>query len=311
MFWSRFMSVLSDKFNWTTACRRFKLQTMLQSPYFFFDVVYLHNGVEEAGDETSWRVSEQDENGTLTMNSSRMCSHLMEAERFVAATETQQSLGMFFFTHFHMCHLSPGQLHLVLQPGLKGNVLPLWGFPEWTSHRAAQLHGQTPGSPFTETIPEPRFLQSSGGGRPPGHWGNCLTCHSERPACLKTHPELLVFYELLHSNNSFELKMSFPGLQSLTVSRWFWWAAKPQHSLFVLDVLLANEMKEKTKWLTDLLEIMISGCIALWGWKQVSQVTVNPAVTDKKPLEKNNQHILTFMILFNSLFSPQSSCCVT
>lgn len=31
---------------------------MLQSPYFFFDVVYLHNGVEEQGDETSWRVSE-------------------------------------------------------------------------------------------------------------------------------------------------------------------------------------------------------------------------------------------------------------
>lgn len=30
---------------------------MLQSPYFFFDVVYLHNGVEEQGDETSWRVS--------------------------------------------------------------------------------------------------------------------------------------------------------------------------------------------------------------------------------------------------------------
>lgn len=28
---------------------------MLQSPYFFFDVVYLHNGVEEVGDETSWR----------------------------------------------------------------------------------------------------------------------------------------------------------------------------------------------------------------------------------------------------------------
>lgn len=28
---------------------------MLQSPYFFFDVVYLHNGVEEQGDETSWR----------------------------------------------------------------------------------------------------------------------------------------------------------------------------------------------------------------------------------------------------------------
>lgn len=32
-------------------------QKMLQSPYFFFDVVYLHNGVEEQGDETSWRVS--------------------------------------------------------------------------------------------------------------------------------------------------------------------------------------------------------------------------------------------------------------
>lgn len=29
---------------------------MLQSPYFFFDVVYLHNGVEEQGDEASWRV---------------------------------------------------------------------------------------------------------------------------------------------------------------------------------------------------------------------------------------------------------------
>ncbi|XP_076583348.1 BRISC and BRCA1-A complex member 1 isoform X2 [Chaetodon auriga] len=29
--------------------------SMLQSPYFFFDVVYLHNGVEEQGDETSWR----------------------------------------------------------------------------------------------------------------------------------------------------------------------------------------------------------------------------------------------------------------
>lgn len=30
---------------------------MLQSPYFFFDVVYLHNGMEDQGDETSWRVS--------------------------------------------------------------------------------------------------------------------------------------------------------------------------------------------------------------------------------------------------------------
>ncbi|XP_076009738.1 BRISC and BRCA1-A complex member 1 [Genypterus blacodes] len=28
---------------------------MLQSPYFFFDVVYLHNGAEDQGDETNWR----------------------------------------------------------------------------------------------------------------------------------------------------------------------------------------------------------------------------------------------------------------
>ncbi|XP_034529723.1 BRISC and BRCA1-A complex member 1 [Notolabrus celidotus] len=28
---------------------------ILQSPYFFFDVVYLHNGAEEQGDDTNWR----------------------------------------------------------------------------------------------------------------------------------------------------------------------------------------------------------------------------------------------------------------
>lgn len=28
---------------------------MLQSPYFFFDVVYLHNGVDEQSEETTWR----------------------------------------------------------------------------------------------------------------------------------------------------------------------------------------------------------------------------------------------------------------
>lgn len=33
------------------------LQKMLQSPYFFFDVVYLHNGAEDHGEDTSWRVS--------------------------------------------------------------------------------------------------------------------------------------------------------------------------------------------------------------------------------------------------------------
>lgn len=38
---------------------------MLQSPYFFFDVVYLHNGVEEQGDETSWRVSAEAGDGGL------------------------------------------------------------------------------------------------------------------------------------------------------------------------------------------------------------------------------------------------------
>lgn len=30
---------------------------MLQCPYFFFDVVYIHNGVEEKDDETSWKVN--------------------------------------------------------------------------------------------------------------------------------------------------------------------------------------------------------------------------------------------------------------
>ncbi|KAJ7419282.1 BRISC and BRCA1-A complex member 1 [Willisornis vidua] len=28
---------------------------MLQCPYFFFDVVYIHNGVEEKEEETSWK----------------------------------------------------------------------------------------------------------------------------------------------------------------------------------------------------------------------------------------------------------------
>ncbi|KFO81626.1 BRISC and BRCA1-A complex member 1, partial [Cuculus canorus] len=31
------------------------MKKMLQCPYFFFDVVYIHNGVEEKDDETSWR----------------------------------------------------------------------------------------------------------------------------------------------------------------------------------------------------------------------------------------------------------------
>ncbi|NWY58984.1 BABA1 protein, partial [Chionis minor] len=31
------------------------MKKMLQCPYFFFDVVYIHNGVEEKEDETSWK----------------------------------------------------------------------------------------------------------------------------------------------------------------------------------------------------------------------------------------------------------------
>ncbi|XP_009067525.1 PREDICTED: BRISC and BRCA1-A complex member 1, partial [Acanthisitta chloris] len=31
------------------------MKKMLQCPYFFFDVVYIHNGVEEKDEETSWK----------------------------------------------------------------------------------------------------------------------------------------------------------------------------------------------------------------------------------------------------------------
>ncbi|XP_061594786.1 BRISC and BRCA1-A complex member 1 [Cololabis saira] len=43
---------------------------MLQSPYFFFDVVYLHNGAEEQGDETSWR---DNYTSFCTLDSKGMC----------------------------------------------------------------------------------------------------------------------------------------------------------------------------------------------------------------------------------------------
>ncbi|NWQ83108.1 BABA1 protein, partial [Columbina picui] len=33
------------------------MKKMLQCPYFFFDVVYIHNGAEEKDDETSWKVN--------------------------------------------------------------------------------------------------------------------------------------------------------------------------------------------------------------------------------------------------------------
>uniref|UniRef100_A0A3B5LLI2 BRISC and BRCA1 A complex member 1 n=1 Tax=Xiphophorus couchianus TaxID=32473 RepID=A0A3B5LLI2_9TELE len=45
------------------------LSKMLQSPYFFFDVVYLHNGMEEQGDETSWRTY----SSFCTLDSKGMC----------------------------------------------------------------------------------------------------------------------------------------------------------------------------------------------------------------------------------------------
>uniref|UniRef100_A0A3B3TTL8 BRISC and BRCA1 A complex member 1 n=1 Tax=Poecilia latipinna TaxID=48699 RepID=A0A3B3TTL8_9TELE len=45
------------------------LSKMLQSPYFFFDVVYLHNGMEEQGDETSWRTY----TSFCTLDSKGMC----------------------------------------------------------------------------------------------------------------------------------------------------------------------------------------------------------------------------------------------
>lgn len=32
------------------------LQKMLRSPYFFFDVIYLHNGADEQMEDSSWRV---------------------------------------------------------------------------------------------------------------------------------------------------------------------------------------------------------------------------------------------------------------
>lgn len=41
---------------------------MLQSPYFFFDVVYLHNGGEEQGDEASWRVREPAEGSLRSLD---------------------------------------------------------------------------------------------------------------------------------------------------------------------------------------------------------------------------------------------------
>lgn len=32
------------------------LQKMFQCPYFFFDVVYIHNGTEEKEEQLSWQV---------------------------------------------------------------------------------------------------------------------------------------------------------------------------------------------------------------------------------------------------------------
>ncbi|XP_056133281.1 BRISC and BRCA1-A complex member 1 [Lampris incognitus] len=45
---------------------------MLQSPYFFFDVVYLHNGAEDQGDESSWR---DNYTSFCNLDSKGMCYH--------------------------------------------------------------------------------------------------------------------------------------------------------------------------------------------------------------------------------------------
>lgn len=56
MFLTALNNNLTHHCNDSLACSNVLPQKMLQSPYFFFDVVCLHNGVEEQGDETSWRV---------------------------------------------------------------------------------------------------------------------------------------------------------------------------------------------------------------------------------------------------------------
>jgi len=80
-----------------------------------------------------------------------------------------------FSKYFHfqsVSFLSAGHLYVVLQPGLEGHVLSLRGVPERGGHRAAQLHGQAPGPPSAEALPEPRLLQPAGGGGATGRRGD-------------------------------------------------------------------------------------------------------------------------------------------
>ncbi|NXT23713.1 BABA1 protein, partial [Syrrhaptes paradoxus] len=49
------------------------MKKMLQCPYFFFDVVYIHNGAEEKEDETSWKVSAGWSGGCVCPPSSTAC----------------------------------------------------------------------------------------------------------------------------------------------------------------------------------------------------------------------------------------------
>ncbi|CAL9696466.1 unnamed protein product [Knipowitschia caucasica] len=49
-----------------------RVSKMLQSPYFFFDVVYLHNGMDEQGDESSWR---ENFASFCALDSKGMCYH--------------------------------------------------------------------------------------------------------------------------------------------------------------------------------------------------------------------------------------------
>lgn len=41
---------------WAVTALSSFLQKMLQCPYYFFDVLYIHNGMEDKEDETSWKV---------------------------------------------------------------------------------------------------------------------------------------------------------------------------------------------------------------------------------------------------------------
>lgn len=62
---------------------------MLQSPYFFFDVVYLHNGTEEQVEDTSWKdvyasFSELDSKGMCYRFEVSLCGPAIELHNCMA-----------------------------------------------------------------------------------------------------------------------------------------------------------------------------------------------------------------------------------